>query len=264
MEFAPILSYLAELEIHNNRTWFHETHKRYEKVRKDFEEFTASLVRIAAETAPEMAPRMLQLPVKRFIYRTARDMRYAAGKEPYKTWFACALSDEGREKNAMSFYVQIQPQNRSEICVGVWYTDDRKQTERIRRYISAHAEEFAAIMADSEIQSWFCGDKLSRPPKGFDKNDPMIEYIKHKQWMLFCQLPDALLTDEQAVLDRCREVFAKMEPFRAFFDAAVRFAKTEALLEQKEKEENKETQTAAQDDKPVFWPTARSADDWDF
>ncbi len=263
MFFEPMLSYLADLEIHNNRTWFHETHKRYEKVRKDFEELTTRLVAVAADIAPEMAPRMTQLPVKRFIYRTARDMRYGAGKAPYKTWFACALSDEGREKTAMSYYVQIQPQNRSEICVGVWYTDDRKMTERIRRYISAHAEEFAAIMADSDVQHWFCGDKLSRPPKGFDKNDPMIEYIKYKQWMLFCPIPDAQLTDLDSVVDTCRDVFAKMEPFRAFFAKAVSEAKQLALLQQQE-EELQQQEEVPQETKDIFWPTAKSADDWDF
>lgn len=261
MYFEPMLSYLSDLEMHNNRTWFHETHKRYEKVRKDFEKFTACLVEAAAQTAPEMAQRMKQLPVKRFIYRTARDMRYGAGKAPYKTWFACALSDEGREKTAMSFYVQIQPQNRSEICVGVWFTDDRKMTERIRRYISCHAEEFTEIMADSDVRKWFCGDKLSRPPKGFDKKDPMIEYIKHKQWMLFCPIPEDRLCELDDTVAFCREVFAKMEPFRSFFARAVSEARQLALLSEQEEQATAEP---AEESKDIFWPTAKSADDWDF
>ncbi len=260
MFFNPMLSYLSDLEMHNNRTWFHETHGRYETVKKDFEDFTAALCEVACEVAPDMATRMRQLPTKRFIYRIARDVRYAAGKPPYKTWFACALSDEGREKTAMSYYVQISPNNRSEICVGVWFTDNRKMTDRVRRYISEHAAEFSAIMADGEIRSWFCGDRVSRTPKGFDANDPMIEYIKHKQWMLFCPLRDEELTDMDSVVARCREVFIKMEPFRAFLDRAVRHTAdvTEEETEKQEPEEKKEAE------KDIFWPTARSADDWDF
>ena len=257
MFFEPMLSYLNDLEMHNNRTWFHETHGRYEKVRKDFETFTQSLVEAAAEVAPNMADRMRQLSVKQFIYRTARDMRYAAGKPPYKTWFACALSDEGREKTAMSFYVQIAPQERSEICVGVWFTDNRKTTDRIRRYISDHAEEFSAIMADPTVQSWFCGDKVSRTPKGFDATDPMIEYIKHKQWMLFCPIKDSQLTDLESVTAFCKEVFYKMEPFRAFFERAMRWYPEETDTEPQQ-EEADTAQT------PIFWPTAKSAQEWDF
>lgn len=260
MFFAPMLSYLSDLEMHNNRTWFHETHSRYEKVKKDFEQFTAALCETVCDIAPEMADRMRQLSTKRYIYRTARDMRYAAGKPPYKTWFACALSDEGREKTAMSYYVQISPQNRSEICVGVWFTDDRKLTDRIRRYISGHAEEFASIMADEKVQNWFCGDKVSRTPKGFDAGDPMIEYIKHKQWMLICPLKDEELTEMDAVVSRCREVFMKMEAFRSFFDRAVRHTPDM-------QNENTQTETeepAAASDAPIFWPTARSSADWDF
>lgn len=258
MFFESMLSYLSDLEMHNNRTWFHETHNRYEKVRKDFETFTAALTQVACEVAPDMAERMRQLPTKRFIYRTARDMRYAAGKPPYKTWFACALSDAGREKTAMSFYVQIAPQNRSEICVGVWFTDNRKTTERIRRYISEHAAEFAAIMADENVQQWFCGDKLSRAPKGFDADDPMIEYIKYKQWLLFCPLKDEELTDLDTVVARCRRVFEQMEPFRAFFDRAMRQI---AQMENEPDEEKEENEKNAPD---VFWPKAKSADEWDF
>ena len=256
MFFDGMLSYLSDLEMHNNRTWFHETHKRYDAVKKDFEVFTAALAEAACEVAPSMAEKMKTLPTKRFIYRLARDVRYAAGKPPYKTWFACALSDEGREKTAMSFYVQIAPQNRSEICVGVWFTDNRKITERIRRYISEHAEEFSRIMADDEIRSWFCGDKVSRTPKGFDAKDPMIEYIKYKQWMLFCPLADSELTDLDTVVAKCKEVFLKMEDFRSFFDRAVRFAHMPEPEE--EKEEPVEEQPV------VFWPQAKSADEWDF
>ena len=256
MEFSQMLGYLSDLELHNNRTWFHETHARYEKVRRDFEEFTTELVKAAAEAAPSMAARMLQLQPKQFIYRTARDMRYAAGKPPYKTWFACALSDEGREKTAMSFYVQISPQNRSEICVGVWFTDNRKTTEKIRRYIAANADRFAAIMADEQIKEWFCGDKLIRPPKGFSADEPMIEYIKHKQWMLACSIPDKALTDMDSVVSHCKTVFLKMEPFRAFFE--------EALRSTPEAPPETEDPAEAPESSPIFWPTAKSAEEWDF
>lgn len=257
MFFTPMLSYLSDLEMHNNRTWFHETHNRYEKVRKDFETFTAAIAEQVCEVCPHMADRIQKLPTKRFIYRTARDMRYAAGKPPYKTWFACAVGDEGREKTSMSYYVQIAPQNRSEICVGVWFMDNRKMTERVRRYISEHGEEFAQIMSDDLVRSWFCGDSVSRTPKGFSSDDPMIEYIKYKQWMLACNIKDEDLTDMDSVVAYCRSVFEKMEPFRAFFDRAVRFARLP------EAEEIDEAQ--AEDTKEVtFWPIAKSADEWDF
>ncbi len=259
MFFEPMLSYLADLEMHNNRTWFHETHGRYEKVRKDFEIFTAEIAAIVCEIAPHMAQRIRDLPVKRFIYRTARDMRYAAGKPPYKTWFACAVGDEGREKTAMSYYVQIAPQNRSEICVGIWFTDNRKITDRVRRYISDHATEFARIMADEQVQEWFCGDKVSRTPKGFDANDPMIEYIKYKQWLLVCPIRDENLRDMDDTLAYCREVFMKMEPFRAFFDHAIRFAQLPDEDDEPQEKHEKATEQPA-----IFWPTAKSADEWDF
>ena len=258
MFFTPMLSYLSDLEMHNNRTWFHETHGRYEAVRKDFEAFTAAIAQQVCEVCPFMADRIREFPIKRFIYRTARDTRYAAGKPPYKTWFACAVGDEGREKTAMSYYVQIAPQDRSEICVGVWFTDNRKVTDRVRRYISGHAEEFSRIMADEEVRSWFCGDHVSRTPKGFDAADPMIEYIKYKQWMLCCPIKDEQLTDMDSVVAYCRTVFEKMEAFRAFFDRAVRFARIPDVGEQEEEV------TSAAETPVIFWPTAKSADEWDF
>lgn len=257
MSFQNILSYLEDLELHNNRAWFHETHKRYESVKKEFETFTMMLVEHAAETAPEMADKMKQLKPGRFIYRTARDMRYAGGRPPYKTWFACALSDEGREKTAMSFYVQIEPHDRSEIGVGVWFTDNRSTTDRIRRYIQTHADEFAHIMADEEVQSWFCGERVSRPPKGFSADDPMIEYIKCKQWMLLYRIPDSALTDFESTAALCRHVFEKMNPFRRFFAQALLWQPPVVQEDEAQQEEIKEQSVG-------FWPTARSADDWDF
>ena len=36
MPFDRMLGYCADLRDHNDRTWFHENHRRYEEAKKDF------------------------------------------------------------------------------------------------------------------------------------------------------------------------------------------------------------------------------------
>ena len=74
--------------------------------------------------------------------------------------------------------------------------------------------------------------------------------------MLSCPIKDEDLTDMDSVVAYCRTVFEKMEDFRAFFDRAVRFARIPEPEEEKEEIPAKEP--------AVFWPTAKSADEWDF
>jgi uncharacterized protein (TIGR02453 family) len=169
--------FLARLKKNNNREWF-ATHKReYEELVKfPMQSLIASLREPLSKIAPE-----LDVDPKRSMFRIYRDTRFSGDKRPYKTHAAAIFHERGR-KNA-GLYLHIEP---GEVYLGGGiYGPDSAQQKRIREAISEHADEFRAIVESTRFNKMFGsleGSTLVRPPRGFSADDPMIRYLKFKNY----------------------------------------------------------------------------------
>ncbi|MGN8129135.1 DUF2461 domain-containing protein [Paenarthrobacter sp. 22069] len=155
--------FYAQLEDNNNRDWWLEHKATYDKSVKE------PLTLLLSELEPEFGPAKL--------FRPNRDVRFSLDKSPYKTaQGAFAARQEG-----VGFYLQI---NADGLLIGGGYhSHTPAQLARFRAAVDASASGAALQeIVDAVAGAGFDieGEKLKTVPRGFDKDHPRGELLKHK------------------------------------------------------------------------------------
>jgi len=156
-------SFYAQLEENNNRDWWQQHKDTYEEAVK------RPLTILLSELEPEFGPAKL--------FRPNRDIRFSLDKSPYKTaQGAFAARQEG-----VGFYLQI---NADGLLIGGGYhSHTPAQLARFRSAADASASGSALQdIVDAVAGAGFAieGEKLKTVPRGFAKDHPRAELLKHK------------------------------------------------------------------------------------
>jgi len=182
--FTPqSIRFLGELAANNNREWFKENKSRYEEQVLD-----VALLFIQSMQKPlqEFAPHFSAIP-KRMggsLMRVYRDTRFTKGKDPYKTNIGIQFRHErAKDVHSPGFYVHIDPEQVF-LGAGMWRPDS-DALAGIRERISTRQEEWQRVSTDKKFARHFHlgGTTLKRPPRGYDKEHPMIEDLKRKDFI---------------------------------------------------------------------------------
>ena len=144
-----------------------------------------------------IAPHFTAIP-KRMggsLMRVYRDTRFSKNKTPYKTNIGIQFRHEmAKDVHAPGYYVHIDPAGVF-LGVGMWRPESGALAS-IRQRIADKPKEWSRIRSDSKFRQQFKlgGESLTRPPRGFDKEHPMIEDIKRKDFIAVknMNLDDAL------------------------------------------------------------------------
>ena len=101
---------------------------------------------------------------------------------------------------------------------GGFFDPNKEDLLRIRQEISLNADEFTQVMNHKDIITQFdgklWGDELKTAPKDFDKDDPMVHYLRKKQFLLKRDYtPNDVLAKDFAA-----NVTAGLLAMRPFFD----------------------------------------------
>ncbi len=84
---------------------------------------------------------------------------------------------------------------------------------QIRKSVAEHPEKFAALLTDPLLAGTFGtidGERLKRPPQGYDESTPYVEYIKLKNWAAMVEPKGWLGRTEGLVgeiVETCRAAF---------------------------------------------------------
>jgi uncharacterized protein (TIGR02453 family) len=182
--FAPeIFAFLAELRDNNNRQWFQANKGRYESdVRDPLLAFVADFAGPLRDISPHFVadPR----PVGGSIFRIYRDVRFSKDKSPYKTQAAAHFRHEvGKEVHGPGFYLHLEPGGVF-AGFGIWHPDLRTLS-KIRDAIVANPARWRRIVSDDGFTGHYqlMGESLSRPPKGYDADHPLVEDLKRKDFV---------------------------------------------------------------------------------
>lgn len=214
------LRFLSELRQNNARDWFAENKGRYEEHVLD-----PALRYIDAMQEPleKIAPHFTAVPrrVGGSLMRIYRDTRFSKDKTPYKTNIGIQFRHElGKDVHAPGYYVHIEP-DRAFVGVGMW----RPHSEplgKIRRRIADKEREWLDAVRDRSFRRHFelSGESLTRPPRGFSKDHPLIEDLKRKDFIAVKEFApeDALGAGFQR---RVTTAFAAAEPYMRFLCKAV-------------------------------------------
>jgi len=189
--FAAVsLEFLTCLRKHNNRDWFLANKARYEaEVRDPF-------LRLIADLGPglrKIHPSFIADPSPHggSMMRIYRDTRFSKDKSPYKTHVAAHFGHaKGKEGGTPGYYLHIEP-GASMIGAGVWRPDP-KALRKIRDHIVGDPKGWRRAISAKQFGTGgsMGGESLTRPPAGYDRNHPLIEDIKRRDFVVGWPLAD--------------------------------------------------------------------------
>lgn len=205
MHIPELSRFLFELAENNNRAWFVMNKPRYDILRAEFLQMVTRLIQELSKIDPAIA----QCDPKKALFRINRDVRFGKDKSPYKTYFSSSILPSGRKKpsegGGPAYYFQISQDNRLLFAVGE-YMPPADRLKNIRQHILDDDTGFKKLIKNKAMKNCF-GElqeegKLIRPPKGFDPEHALIEYLKLKSMMVWteCSLDGMLYEDVHKTL----------------------------------------------------------------
>ena len=196
--------FYAELEENNNREWWLAHKDTYNAAIKE------PLTALLAELEPEFGTARL--------FRPYRDVRFSPDKSPYKTaQGAFATRQEG-----VGYYLQVSADG---LLVGGGYRSHTPaQLARFRAAADASGSGSALQeIVDAVEASGFRieGEKLKTVPRGFARDHPRAELLKHKTLYTGVDLGQAeWMSSQEAVA----EIAAKWRQLRPLVEWVGRYA----------------------------------------
>jgi len=213
--FSPeVFVFLRQLKRHNDREWFAKNKARYQ----------TSIVEPALSFISGFAPYLGRIsphfvadarPTRGSLFRIYRDIRFSPDGRPFKTHVGIHFSHaSGKDAHAPVFYLHLEPDS-CFVAAGIWHPDNRALT-RVRTAIAHDMEQWAKVRKKLILE----GDKLSRPPRGFDANHPFIDDLKMKDFVTSVPLSEEQICSAKLMRDfvsACR----KMSPLVEFTTKAL-------------------------------------------
>ena len=209
MDLGALIAFLSELALNNNRPWFEEHRTTYEQLRGEWLAFVGQVIAGISQFDPNVSV----VSPKDAMFRINRDVRFSKDKSPYKTTFSAAICPQGRNSGLPAYYFHVDEAGRLLIAGGV-YMPDPASLGQIRKHIAEHPERLAAVLADPAFAATFRtidGERLKRPPQGYDETTPGIEYIKLKSFTAGTE-PERWLAREDRIADEIVAGFRSMFP----------------------------------------------------
>ena len=212
--FTPeVFEFLLKLKRNNRREWFLKNKTRYEQVIK---EPSIRFVYDAAEPMHVISPHLRSDP-KSSLFRIYRDIRFSSDKRPYKTHIGMqfGLSSGSKDVHAPGYYLHFEPGG-CFVCGGIWQPE-RIPLLRIREAIVARPEEWKQATRGLTLSD---EDKLSRPPKGFPREHPLMEDLKRKSLIALIDLNEKQICGKKFMNDFTKST-QKMAPLVEFLAKAM-------------------------------------------
>lgn len=196
---------LAQLKANNNREWFTQNKKAFQKeenhVKAFFKEIFEELNKIDALE-------------KMQIFRIYRDVRFSKDKSPYKSHFSVGFVRQKPQLRG-GYYLHIE--NDSCFVGGGFWEPHKDDLLRIRKELAIDASELREIINQKEFKHYFGtlqGEELKTAPRDFDKEHPAIDLIRKKQYLVTRNFS----TNEVLSPNFKQEVITTFKAMRPFFD----------------------------------------------
>jgi uncharacterized protein (TIGR02453 family) len=214
------LQFLEDLKTNNNRDWFLDSKKRYEAVKKDYHQLIADLL----DALKPLDSSLEMLEVKNCTFRINRDIRFAKDKSPYKTHLGIWISSGAKNVEASGYYLHIE--NGTCFVGGGIYCPQPDQLQKIRKEINFFYDDLTAILENKTFQSTYQNlnrdenTTLKNPPRGYEKDNPAIEFLKLKSFTATQKFDSKLVTQKDFVAKMTEKMIA-LKPFNNFIDRAL-------------------------------------------
>ncbi|WP_299183678.1 DUF2461 domain-containing protein [uncultured Chryseobacterium sp.] len=207
--------FLNKLAKNNNRDWFNENKSLYTDSQQNVIEFLEELIQEMSGFDEELS----KIDAKKSLFRIYRDTRFSKDKSPYKTNFGASLG-MGKGSQKGGYYLHLEP-GKSFIAGGI-YMPESAVLKTVRKEISLYGDDFLKIINNKDFKKYFPemdqDDKLVKVPQGFEKDDPMAEYLKLKSFIVIYYLQNDEVMDKNAIKN-ITKIFKIMKPMNDFLNA---------------------------------------------
>ena len=215
---SSTIQFLKALKKNNNKEWFDKNRKIYEQAKADYLNF----VTIMLNEIQGFDTSLMELQPKQCIFRLNRDVRFSKNKDPYKTNFGASFSKGAKKIQTAGYYFHLEP-GENFVGGGLWMPM-APDLNKVRQEIDYCFKEFSSILKKPNFKTTY-GDmdnsmKLVRPPKGFDVDNPALEYLKLKSFVVTRSIKDTELTDKQLVKNVVKD-FKTIAPLVHFLNRAI-------------------------------------------
>ncbi len=213
------LKFLSELKEHNVKEWFDANRKRYDAAKDNVNSVFEEMIKEMGKFDNDIAV----LPLKDCTYRINRDVRFSKDKTPYKTNIAAYFARGGKKTDHSGYYLHIEPGG-AFIGAGCWWPH-AKLLSAIRQEIDYNFEEWQKILSEKQFKKVFADgilktDTLQRAPKGYEENNPAIEFIKLKSFNVIQKFTDEEMMQKDFVKLTAAK-FKTVKPMIDFLNNAV-------------------------------------------
>ena len=212
--------FLRGLARHNERDWFQAHKAQYEEFVKDP---SLRLIKDLAAPLRAISPQLVAdpRPIGGSLFRIYRDTRFSANKTPYKTHIGISFFHAVTKRTARGLagnaamgrldapvlYLHIEPG----ACFtggGIWHPQ-APTLKRLRDFMIDNPRSWQRITTAKSFTKYFelGGETLSRPPRGYPPDHPLIEDLKRKDITASAELSEADITGpglKAALLQRYR------------------------------------------------------------
>jgi len=216
-----LFDFLEELSENNTRQWFQANRERYRE----------SIVEPMTMFIIEMGKRLQGIstffiadprPSGGSMFRIYRDTRFSKDKRPYKENVGCQFRHTaGADVHAPGFYVHMEP---GEVFAGggIWKPPS-PVLDRIRTAIAENPKKWEQMITVTKEKKGFLdieGERLKRPPVGYDPNHPLIEDIKRKSFFSMQNIEPTLALKPEFIEITC-DIFKGASPLMKFITDSV-------------------------------------------
>ena len=188
---------------------------RYQQVRKEFIAFLEDV----NDALVEIDSNYQHTSARDSVMRINNNRMFHPDKPIYKDHFAALLDVNPK---TCDFFLTLGLRE-SFLATGL-HRPAKEVLSSIREEIDYSPGEFYDIVNDEKFKTVFSGfmddNKLKRPPKGYTEDHPMIEYLKHKNFVIKRDL-----TQEQVINSDFKQViietYIAARPFREFLNRSI-------------------------------------------
>lgn len=195
---AEFLQFLRELPANNNRDWFQENKKRYEKfVKIPFEKFITYLIQAFKNESLALG----ELTAKECIFRINRDIRFSQDKSPYKIHVSALISKNGR-KGVNGFGVYVEFSGEHVRLYGGAYQPSSEILQQIRQKIYEEPERLEELIQNKKFKQNFGeirGEKNKRINKPFSEAVDKQPFILNKSFYYFKQYEPEIVLEKDLI-----------------------------------------------------------------
>ena len=213
-----VFDFLRQLEANNNRDWFNAHKPVYQQAHEQAIAFADELLERL-----KVHDQLATPSGKKSLMRIYRDVRFSKDKRPYKTNFAGSFARVKPQLRG-GYFFSLQPGQT--VIGGGFYGPSPEDLKLIRNHIAQDDSELREVLEDKVFKQAFGslrGEQLKTAPKGFEKDHPSIDLLRHKSLYAFHEF-----SDEEVMADNfVDEALGILLAIRPFFDVMTEYLTTD-------------------------------------